>query len=250
MANTPTRAAARNRLPVTGFTPGLRESEWTIANLESSFGIRREVGARRVVVQQVVGGNQVLRGVAGHQLARDAVHPGLLVQAELRRPAAPGEPHADRVEPGDRLLLAIDANRAEQAQLAAAALGLGAELEVELAAQVGVTFQTQDERRVVRLFYDERHARIARRQGANAHFHVVDADRAVEPLLNRRGDFLPIARLGIRGNQRFPFGLREPKEVALGLDFPAIGVLLVVELRGADDLLVVIVPQVRAVAAE
>src|SRR4029077_8174971 len=71
-----------------------------------------------------------------------------------------------------------------------------------------------------------------------------------EALLNQLGNVVAVAGSGVRGDQRFPFGLREPEEVALGLDFPAIGVLLVVERRRADHLLVVIVPQVSAVTAE
>src|SRR5207247_1832044 len=55
---------------------------------------------------------------------------------------------------------------------------------------------------------------------------------------------------GIGGDERLLLGLREPEEVALRLDLPAIGILLVVVLTGADQPLLVIVPQVGAVAAQ
>src|SRR5262249_37096586 len=74
-----------------------------------------EVGACWVVVKQVIWRNQVLRSIAGHQLACDAVHPGILVQAYLIRSASPGVPDANGVEARDRLFLAVVVNVAEQA---------------------------------------------------------------------------------------------------------------------------------------
>src|SRR6266545_6395238 len=117
----PTRAAAKKRVLV-------------MSHSGNSQALTREIRPRWVVVQQVIRRNQVLRGVAGHQLASDAVYPGILVQANLVRPASPGVPDADDVETRDRLFAAVVVNRAEQAQRAAAAPGLGAELAVELLA--------------------------------------------------------------------------------------------------------------------
>src|SRR5262249_60787333 len=94
-----------------------------------------------------------------------------------------------------------------------------------------------------------RHGRFPRRQGADAPFHVVDADGAVKALLNRPGDLVAVARPGAGGDERLLLRLRKPEEVALRLDLPAIGILPVVELAGADGPLPVL-PQVGAVAAE
>src|SRR5262249_6711856 len=78
----------------------------------------------------------------------------------------------------------------------------------------------------------------------------VDADGAVEPLLNRLGGLALVAGLGIGRNQRLPFRLCEPKQVALGLGHPAVGVFLVVVFARSDDAVLAIAPQVRAVAAD
>src|SRR4051794_16890305 len=87
-----------------------------------------EVRPRGVVVQQVVRRDAVLGSVAGHQLAGDAVHPGVLVQADLAADVVhlvpPGPPDAGHVEALDRLLLAVVADLADHPQLTPAAAGL------------------------------------------------------------------------------------------------------------------------------
>src|SRR6516165_218005 len=213
-----------------------------------------EIRSSRIVVQQVVRRNPVLGRVAGHELPGDAVGPGILFELDLPADVihfvAPGPAGAGHVEALDRMLLAVVAHVAEYAQLTTTAIGLGAELLIEFLAQMGVAVQPEHDPLIVLPLYGQGHRRLARRQRIDAPFHVIDTDSAVEPLLDRRGNLATVAGLGIRRDQRLPFGLGEPQHIALRLGQAAVRVLLVVVFLGPDDLVFLILPQVGAVAAD